>query len=150
MRLRLSRGKRIQGNYKECGKWAEGYAYPDTDGFGVFRTIIYQDIGPGYFSKIFVDPDTIGYDSGLTDKSGKKIWEDDIVKEPDDKCIGIIKYEVYDNPFDSDGLGGHMGFYVDWQEGRIKLRRRDIVFWADKVEVIGNIFDNPELLKEGE
>lgn len=128
------------------GNWVYGGIFPANNG-GDFAIIYQQE---PEIEKFPVYSDTVGQYTGVTDKNRMKIFEDDIVKEPDDKCIGIIKYGVYDNPFNSDGLGGHMGFYVDWQEGSIKLRRRDIMFWADKVEVIGNVHDNPELLKEGE
>ena len=129
MRKILFRGKRVYD-----GKWSESVCpYGEMHN----GTVTYD-----------YDRNTVGEYTGLPDKNGKKIFEGDIVKEQDDKCIGVVRYGTYDSPFNSDGLGGHMGFYIEWEEGRIKLRRRDIVFWSDVIDVIGNIFDNPELLTE--
>ena len=38
------------------------------------------------------------------------------------------------------------GFYVDIPEKT--LYRKELGYWHEKVEVVGNIFDNPELLQE--
>ena len=40
------------------------------------------------------------------------------------------------------------GFYVDFPEET--FLRKDFGFWYTKVEVVGNVFDNPELLQEAE
>ena len=40
-----------------------------------------------------------------------------------------------------------MGFNLDWRNET--GYRQDLPYWADKIEVIGNIFDNPELLEGG-
>lgn len=64
--------------------------------------------------KVDVDPSTIRQYTGLTDKNGKKIWENDIVRHKESQCIGAVKW--YSEVF-------------------------------NECEVIGNIFDNPELLE---
>lgn len=145
MREILFRGKRVDNGKWECGfhvMYSRSIAHPYsyTDGDHYIQTVPHN-------MKFKVDPDTVCQYTGLRDKNGKKIFEGDIVQEQDDKCVGIVRYGVYDSSFNSDGLGGHMGFYIEWKEGRIKLRRIDIVFWSDVIEVIGNIFDNPELME---
>lgn len=91
-----------------------------------------------------VDPDTVCQYTGLKDKYGKKIFEGDIVKESFDDCIGIVKCGEY-------GEYGH-GYYIDWKSEKARFCREDILYWVKEVriEVIGNIYDNPELLEEPE
>lgn len=81
---------------------------------------------------------------------GKKIWENDVVKydsEDDLKLCSVVKYGEYDN---SGNMDCYLGFYMDWSDTGFWLRK-DIGFWTKnrEIEVIGNIFDNPKLLKGG-
>lgn len=80
-----------------------------------------------------VDPSTICQCTGLTDKNGKKIFENDIVQ--DGWYNGTVEYE--------DGC-----FVIKWNN--IKFLRKDLGYWAnlDGFQTIGNIYDNPELLEE--
>lgn len=68
-----------------------------------------------------VDPETVGQFTGLLDKNGKEIFEGDVLKGGIYKSY-IVKWDNEEN-----------GFNVNYH--------------ALKYEVIGNIFDNPELLK---
>lgn len=84
--------------------------------------------------------DTVGQYTGLTDKNDKEIFEGDIVSTP--------KYGV------DDGRGrnycGKDKFVVRYADGTYTLENKRRVFClrpdAD-AEVIGNIYDNPELLE---
>lgn len=94
-------------------------------------------------------PDTICQYTGLTDKNGNKIWENDVVwyqfdGNSGDDTKAVIRHAKYSNGGNKDC---YLGFYVDWQE--IVQKRKDIGFWVYQrdIEVIGNIFDNPELLE---
>lgn len=84
--------------------------------------------------------------TGLNDENDRNIFEGDIVRDTEDNCIGVVKFGIYDNPGRADDLGGHLGFHIQWVE-KIAMRR-DILFWADKIKVIGNIFDNQELIDQ--
>ena len=42
----------------------------------------------------------------------------------------------------------YIGFYIEWQ-GKFHDLRNDPLFWIPKVKIIGNVFDDPELLKVG-
>jgi uncharacterized phage protein (TIGR01671 family) len=132
MREILFRGKR-----KDTGEWLQGdlihsqYKLGDTCVGQYGNTVgIHQ-----------VDPETVGQFTGLIDKNGKKIFEGDIIKIPDDYDeFGINAGEVYEVYF---AFGGF----------RLKPKRSNAKgFWLEDdktVEIIGNIHDNPELLNGG-
>lgn len=126
MRDYLFRGKR-----KDNGEWVEG-CFLDKNNIGIFHDDTEEsDCTIHIFSVI---PETVGQYTGLTDKNGKKIFEGDIL----DGLCGLHK--VY---FDA-------GFVCyDWENISGKPKESFSGF-ADDYEIIGNIHDNPELLKGGE
>lgn len=94
-----------------------------------YPSIIYLDRF-GNRCRIFVNPKTVGQYTGLTDKNGKKIFENDIVK-----IKGKTRYIFY----------GSSGFrHTNYGEYADTLEK---VFTVVDCEVIGNIYDNPELLE---
>lgn len=120
----LFRGKRIDN-----GEWVFGNRIDAPDG----RVAISETSGNwnGFYECI---PSTVCQCTGLRDKNGKLIWENDIVSVVrEDGFIedAIIKYHI------SSMMSG--------------FRMKPLKDWActsfDEVEVIGNIFDNPELLE---
>lgn len=94
-----------------------------------------------------VDSKTICQFTGLCDKNGNRIWENDIIKYHFGEIYAPIKYGYYQNCFDSQKTE-HLGFYVDWTKD--KCLRKDLGYWIDMVYAmpVGNIFDNKELLRE--
>jgi uncharacterized phage protein (TIGR01671 family) len=134
MREILFRGKRVDN-----GEWVEGFLVIAEDTFKPDDEktcfILEADVsyfGHGEFSGVErVDPETVGQFTGLTDKNGKKIFEGDIVTMPA-YAGGKHKAVVY---FKSGK------FAVDGSNYSFK----DIA--PKRMEVIGNIHDNLELLK---
>ena len=110
-----------------------------------------RPIGGSASSSEEVDKNTICQCTGLKDKNGKLIWENDIVKDLFSDACAQIKYGSYQSCFDSTKTE-HVGFYVDWSGKYTKRYRKDLGYWINMVnaEVIGNIFDNPELLESEE
>nr|DAH80334.1 MAG TPA: YopX protein [Caudoviricetes sp.] len=131
----------------EYGKWLEGYYLKKYDFLGKEVHFIFLEYRPNAWRCIEVNPDTICQFTGLCDKNGNKIWENDIIKYHFGENYAPIKYGCYQNCFDSQKTE-HVGFYVDWSDG--KCLRKDLGYWINMVDTmpVGNIFDNPELLQE--
>lgn len=144
----------FKAKWKDNGEWIEG-------------SLIDLDIDSGYcyivppYKKAsilpinflitdrmkLVDPETLCQFTGLCDKNGNKIWENDIIKYRFGEIYAPIKYGYYQNCFDAQKTE-HVGFYVDWTEDQ--YLRKDLGYWINMVYAmpVGNIFDNPELLQE--
>ncbi|MDE6966575.1 MAG: YopX family protein, partial [Clostridiales bacterium] len=97
---------------------------------------------------IDVDPKTICEYTGLTDSYDNKIFEGDIVKITDELVNGVYYARVeFGNPNAQYNWGFQLVTLCDTPFAI------DILHWVDMeesgafIEVIGNIYDNPELLK---
>lgn len=126
MREILFRGKRVDND-----AWVEGLL---TIMWGQYHIIQPNDENTAY--PIILK--TIGQYTGMTDKNGTKIFEGDIIDfsgRSDGEGYGVVRYDV-----DETECGI---VYDSIYEG---LGRR---YYSRGIEVIGNIFDNPELSEEG-
>ena len=138
MREILFRGKRTDN-----GEWVYGYYTkaryylndkemhvifaPDGEAFPRCEFSDYEE----------VDPETVCQYTGLTDKNGRKIFEGDIVE-------GNSEYFTFTHPYGK----------VVYDGGQYLISFDDVLedieclgAWANDVEIIGNIYDNPELLE---
>ena len=122
--------KWVEGNLILCGEKA--YIHPISNKIRttgeIGRIIVLHE----------VIPNTICQYTGLTDKNGKKIWENDILRRD-----------------------GYWDMRIEFENGAFMVRNADKIQYINRVtytsistfdikeyEVIGNIFDNPELLEE--
>lgn len=135
MREILFKAKRIDN-----GEWVEGYYLRDQYHIGGKDIIFYRKDSDRFtvYTNI-IDIETLCQFTGLCDKYGNKIWENDIVFVTDENdCSGQISTGIGDIIF-IEGM-----WYIDGrpQEGLYDINK---IF---QIEVIGNIFDNKELLQE--
>ena len=118
-------------------QWVYGYY---VRGFDIYEEPIHMIFDP---TTIFyshgetdgwdeIDPETLCQYTGLTDKNGNKIWENDIIIYKEIHAIGKVAF-MEDTFVLDDEYDGKQYINGMW----------------DKFEVIGNIFDNPELAEGG-
>lgn len=129
MREILFRGKDIRGN------WHIGLLAHVGNAWYISNKV---EIATAYE----VIPNTIGQYTGLTDKNGKKIFEGDIVAYCTNTNRATNK-ELHKVVFEMRGESGYFGIKIS-----------NIETWgfcpevpAKLMEVVGNIYDNPELLE---
>lgn len=152
----LFRAKRIDN-----GEWVEGYYTYYPSGFtseDKIEHVIRDTITSVYCSNLyFVDPSTICQCTGLEDKNGKTIWENDILR---------YSYDYPDSPWlaakglTNDDIRYSIGavFWQKWRgcwavcgKGKSRMTNQDVFTYCrnpNRTEVIGNIFDNKELLEQ--
>ena len=128
MREILFRAKR-----KDNGEWTEGYVFELQPGqYMICDRIQYDRPSTLPVWEFFryctheIVPETLCQYTGLTDKNGKRIWENDIVQTPFRRFV--VTY--------FDGVWGD----------RNGVAMRESIFGEGGV-VIRNVFDNPELME---
>lgn len=136
-RVIMNREILFKAKRKDNGEWVEGY-YVFCRKHHYILKILTETIG--YDERedkwIEIDPDTLCQYTGLTDKNGKKIWEDDIVVEKH-KGIVTVKYRVV---FDLEESAWMLETKSGARYGIGAVNQRNY-------EVCGNFFDNSELLE---
>ena len=122
------RGKRLHN-----GEWVYGYYayFPATH-----KAIILETNGY-YVNEYGAIPETVGQFTGLKDCNGKEIYEGDVTD--DNVGIGSVEYSEK-----------YAGFRVNYHNGYCKWFYDYLDSEKRTLEIIGNIHENPELLKGGE
>ena len=128
----LFRGKRVDN-----GEWVNGYLVKKIDPLYTdieTHCILHQERDNcGCLMSLMtwtrVDVETVGQYTGLNDKNNVKIFEGDILK---------FRSGIYSVEWDNE----HSKFLQ--RDGQFS---RELHIWIAKSEIVGNIHDNPELLK---
>ena len=144
MREVLFRGKRVVN-----GKWVEGFMY--SQHFPLeFRDDFYIRC---YDTDYLVIPETVGQFTGLTDKNGVKIFEGDILDVSSDVAyggvavhrLGYFVVEFHNGCFMKSALDDPQLSFFD------NAKRKGLYHFisTDIHKIVGNIHDNPDILKGG-
>ena len=127
---------KFRGKDRRTGKWFYGNLYvKDTRG----RTHICTP-EHGCFD---IDPETVGQFTGLMDKNGAEIYEGDIIGCHNPRIKHLIFYNEKQGRFMA-ALNG------DIENDFVGVCGLDDSRWTGSKTVIGNVYDNSELLKGGE
>lgn len=139
MRTIKFRGKRIDN-----GEWVYG-SLDSTDERPAISWLRTNEDGEQVPWFAYVKADTVGQFSGLTDQNGKEIYEGDIITLKGDyprvvlwdkMSWALMPTEYYHDEYFWVMNLQHPG--LDWWEE-----------YADEFEIIGNIYENPDMLKGG-
>ena len=134
MREILFRGK------TDKRKWVEGFIFEmqilgDKTTYISTKPFMLGSDGIFYYEPFAVDTETVGQYTGLTDRNGTKIFEGDIVSISGNfKGIYTCVWEEH---------------HLDYEFENKTMRFCLACAYSDDIKVIGNIHDNPELLKGG-
>ena len=151
MREILFRAKKV-----ENGAWVEGdliqlsedddywYILPDGVSGEMYEKQPYHFRENDVMCEValaYVDKDTVSEFTGLRDRNGKRIFEGDVLKF---LCTSGETFYTAVEFFD-----GAFGTSVDlgWHNGFMAFDDREYPFYVKEGEVIGNKWDNPELLE---
>ena len=135
--------KDLEGQWVEGLLWDEDYIYS-------------KDLE----CEMLIDKNTICAYTGLHDKNGKRIWENDILMchgNPDDLAkVAFGEFDVIDIARE-EAIDSVIGWHYEviptdalskCEPFCYPMPLTDFYIKTNKMEVIGNIFDNPELLEE--
>lgn len=129
MREILFRGKRLDNS-----EWVHGYYVYVPNHWHRQEHLIQPVADDGRLATLRkVDPDTVGQFTGKFDKNGKRIFEGDICRVDSLNCKVEFKYSLWGFAILSKNVYCHPAFDLHCGE---------------RCEIIGNIYDNPELLEE--
>ncbi|ORX22202.1 hypothetical protein BVF91_12990 [Thermoanaerobacterium sp. PSU-2] len=128
---------KFRGKRKDNGEWMYGYVVRERYGVCI-QYLMEKPLGIEKY-KVVVEPESVGQYTGLKDKNGQEIYEGDIVVAEDsygNKWCGVVKYKDKHTAFFVEGknVAAILGWHLTDNNG---------VF----AEVIGNIYENPELLE---
>lgn len=166
----------FKAKWKNSSEWVEGYYYKMSETTYCFKEdyerkpvpehhyILQErmtDWGlPNQVVQIEIDPETLCQFTGLCDKNGNKIWENDILmchENPED----LVKVAFGEFGVRNIGTGSIVDKAIGWYYEVVPtdaISRCEPFYWSMsltkdyidrcEMEVVGNIFDNKELLQE--
>ena len=133
----------FKGKRKDTGEWTEGYFFKIWD-----RTFLLWGMTNDHPNMIEVIPETVGQFTGLTDKNGNKIFKGDIISatalDTGEEQRAVV---CFGNFIDENNDDGYIGFFIEFDGIKTTITQLSMEECKNRIEVIGNIYDNKELLE---
>lgn len=159
MRERIFKAKRK--NWKELPKekwWVKGSFFEDKENSYIITSLTVVEWEDNYeasanVTAYLIDPETICESTGMTDRDNNMIFENDIVHDIESSfnplVEGVVKFGI--GTF-SSGIHQYTGWVIENEDRKTEnspLYQYGTGDFGEKIGflVIGNIFDNPELMK---
>ena len=135
----ISKFRGLSIDEKSKGEWQYGHLIEDRGRAFIINEVVEADkqyINIGSWCPVNIE--SVGQSTGLKDKNGKEVFVGDIIK-----CTRGCPHEVYlEKEYGSTYFGGMPAIYLKGlSEGYA---------WAEDEEIIGNVYENKELLEEKE
>ena len=136
-------GKRVDN-----GEWVVGDLIHRQIWKRSLTIIRVSDDGFDHYEEYEVIPETVGQFTGLTDKNGNKIFEGDIISATALDTGGEQRAVVcFGNFIDGNNDDEYIGFFIEFDSIKTTITQLSMEECKNRIEVIGNIYDNKELLE---
>lgn len=148
----MNREIKFRGMCTQSGEWVYGYYLMDGETHRIFEINRKSLTSTGFYTGTRVIPETVGQYTGLKDKDGKEIYEGDVLKvnKAHDHYINRNYVVIYDDAafqIETPEVVGRCSIvkfiYDAFHKGAIE----EFADYPILFSVLGNIHDNPELIK---
>ena len=151
----MNRQVEFRGKLSHSGEWVLGSLLKiDSKYHIVTESDMYEDghhICQESDTPTWVDSDTVGEFTGMRDRHGKKVFEGDVVRRRDSAFgyvdTGVVKYDCHLGAFVLEYESYGRTYQGTFKKGFSDNDGKCTIEGTYSYEVIGNIHDNPELLK---
>ena len=129
--------------------WVDGFyvrlrdSYKKRESHRIYTGFAECDCGSFYGDCYEVDPKTVGQFTGLLDKNGERIYEGDIVRS-NGGILWLIAFEKNAFVCKDESM---KTYFALWEQWEYNWKTEENIPPSDNFEVVGNIHDNPELLR---
>jgi len=118
---------KFRGRKIDKDEWVYGYLVKDSEDKNLYEIISYSNLRSNTVEWSQIRPESEGQYTGIKDKNGKEIYEGDIISRCGYKNFHKLVEDIRD-------------FYSNVNDYEFPIN-------LEEYEIIGNIYENPELLK---